>query len=107
MFCGCKTWFVSDLVGNPEDRFARNTAHNYTVTHIFQLSLNSLEFNLVFLSHQLLGPGYCDQLLMNCLLVGASNIIQLLEWTKSSDVLLFSKVSKQKGLNKQLSISSL
>ena len=28
IFCSCAAWFVSDLVGNPEeDRFSRNTAH--------------------------------------------------------------------------------
>ena len=26
MFCGCTVWFVSDLVGNPEDRFSHNKA---------------------------------------------------------------------------------
>ena len=24
IFCGCTAWFVSDLVGNPEDRFSHN-----------------------------------------------------------------------------------
>ena len=27
IFCGCTAWFVSDLVGNPEDRFSRDEAH--------------------------------------------------------------------------------
>ena len=27
IFRGCKAWFVSDLVGNPEDRFSQNEAH--------------------------------------------------------------------------------
>ena len=27
IFCGCTAWFVSDLVGNPEDRFFDNEAH--------------------------------------------------------------------------------
>ena len=26
-FYGCTAWFVSDLVGNPEDRFSHNEAH--------------------------------------------------------------------------------
>ena len=26
IFCGCTAWFVSDLVGNPEDQFSRNEA---------------------------------------------------------------------------------
>ena len=26
IFCGCTAWFVSDLVGNPEDRFSHNEA---------------------------------------------------------------------------------
>ena len=26
IFCGCTAWFVSDLVGNPEDRFSRDEA---------------------------------------------------------------------------------
>ena len=26
-FCGCTNWLVSDLVGNPEDRFPRDGAH--------------------------------------------------------------------------------
>ena len=27
ILCGCTTRFVSDLVGNPEDRFSHNEAH--------------------------------------------------------------------------------
>ena len=27
IFCGCTARFVSDLVGNPEDRFSQNEAH--------------------------------------------------------------------------------
>ena len=27
IFCGCTARFVSDLVGNPEDRFSHNEAH--------------------------------------------------------------------------------
>ena len=27
IFCGCTAWFVSDLVGKPEDRFSRDVAH--------------------------------------------------------------------------------
>ena len=26
ILCGCTAWFVSDLVGNPEDRFSHNEA---------------------------------------------------------------------------------
>ena len=26
IFCCCTAWFVSDLVGNPEDRFSRDAA---------------------------------------------------------------------------------
>ena len=26
IFCSCKAWFVSDLIGNPEDRFSHNEA---------------------------------------------------------------------------------
>ena len=27
IFCGCTARFMSDLVGNPEDRFSQNEAH--------------------------------------------------------------------------------
>ena len=27
ILCGCTAWFVSDLVGNPEDQFSQNEAH--------------------------------------------------------------------------------
>ena len=27
IFCGCTARFMSDLVGNPEDRFSHNEAH--------------------------------------------------------------------------------
>ena len=27
IFCGCTARFVSDLVGNPQDRFSHNEAH--------------------------------------------------------------------------------
>ena len=36
IFCGCTAWFVSDLVGNPEDRFSQNEAH-ITATNIYKL----------------------------------------------------------------------
>ena len=29
-FCGCAGWFVSCLVGNPEDRFSRDEAHVFS-----------------------------------------------------------------------------
>ena len=32
IFCGCTAWFVSDLVGNPEDRFIQNEAHMHKAT---------------------------------------------------------------------------
>ena len=31
IFCGCTAWFVSDLVGNPEDRFSHNEAQIYLI----------------------------------------------------------------------------
>ena len=27
ILCGCTAWFVSDLFGNPKDRFSQNEAH--------------------------------------------------------------------------------
>ena len=27
ILCGCTAWFVSDLVGNPEDQFSHTEAH--------------------------------------------------------------------------------
>ena len=41
IFCGCTAWFVSDLIGNPEDRFSRVVAHmvlSVIETHQFHLS---------------------------------------------------------------------
>ena len=35
IFCGSTAWFVSDLVGNPEDRFSQNKAH-MSVSFYFQ-----------------------------------------------------------------------
>ena len=29
IFFGCTTWFVSNLVGNPEDRFSHGVSHVY------------------------------------------------------------------------------
>ena len=31
IFCECTDWFVSDLVGNPEDRFTRKMAHIFVL----------------------------------------------------------------------------
>ena len=36
MFCGCTARFISDLVGNPEDRFSHNEAHIFLL-HCLQL----------------------------------------------------------------------
>ena len=32
MLCGCTAWFVSDLVGNPEDRFSHNEARKMLIS---------------------------------------------------------------------------
>ena len=37
IFCGCKVLFVSDLVGNPEDRFSCNTAHILILFDTFEV----------------------------------------------------------------------
>ena len=34
IFCGCTAVFMSDLVGNPEDRFSYNEAH--LILELFQ-----------------------------------------------------------------------
>ena len=31
IFCGCAAWFVSNLAGNPEDRFSHDVAHTFTL----------------------------------------------------------------------------
>ena len=33
IFCGCTVWFVTDLVGNPEDRFSHDAAHQLLSLH--------------------------------------------------------------------------
>ena len=39
IFCGCAAWFVSDLVGNPENRFSNNEAHIIFVLCFFAASI--------------------------------------------------------------------
>ena len=40
MSCDCTSQFVSDLVGNPEDRFSHGTAHNLeNETSIYRLKV--------------------------------------------------------------------
>ena len=39
ILCGCTAWFVSDLVGNPEDRFSRDEARIIINFGTFQCSL--------------------------------------------------------------------
>ena len=34
IFCGCTAWSVSDLVGNPEDRFSHNEAHMWSAVEM-------------------------------------------------------------------------
>ena len=34
IFCGCTARFVSDLIGNPEDRFSQNEAHMWNGNHV-------------------------------------------------------------------------
>ena len=34
IFCGCTAWFVSDLVGNPEDQFSHNEAHIWSAVEM-------------------------------------------------------------------------
>ena len=33
IFCGCTAWFVSNLVGNPKDRFSHDAVH--LSVHVF------------------------------------------------------------------------
>ena len=37
IFRGCRAWFMSDLVGNPEDRFSHNEAHICPLGHCLAL----------------------------------------------------------------------
>ena len=55
ILCGCRAWFVWDLVGNPKDRFSHNEAHmmytvklksgqilrSFTVTSLLGLSITT------------------------------------------------------------------
>ena len=45
IFCGCTAWFVSDLVGNPEDRFSPEAAQ--IMSHAFCLQEETLFFSLL------------------------------------------------------------
>ena len=38
---GCTAWFVLDLVGNPEDRFSHNEAHNKDQQHPDKVVINN------------------------------------------------------------------
>ena len=54
IFCGCAARFLSDLVGNPEDRFSRNAAHKLHVSlqrvlcRVPTLKAYPLFINLIF-----------------------------------------------------------
>ena len=39
IFCGCTARFVSDLVGNPENRFSHDEAHIETYTTLTSISM--------------------------------------------------------------------
>ena len=43
LLCGCTAWFVSELVGNPENRYSHNEAHMLSVLHAkdFYVVLNN------------------------------------------------------------------
>ena len=41
-FCDCTGWFVSDLVGNPEDRFSRVAAHLSLCTALISVIVISM-----------------------------------------------------------------
>ena len=43
IFCGCTAWFVSDLVGNPEDRFSHNQAH---IKVGYEVGLNYIDMSV-------------------------------------------------------------
>ena len=42
IFCGCTAWFVSDLVGNPEDRFSHVVAHLVNWDKFYQFSIKCM-----------------------------------------------------------------
>ena len=50
IFCSCTAWFVSDLVGNPEDRFSQNEAHmlstSCTGSHIARTKHRTIKLNI-------------------------------------------------------------
>ena len=44
VFCGCTAWFVSDLVGNPEDLFSHDEAHTVEkCLHNLQIELQAVQ----------------------------------------------------------------
>ena len=45
-FCDCTGWFVSDLVGNPKDRFSRIAAHIVLVAPRFATNVRKPDFCL-------------------------------------------------------------
>ena len=50
ILCGCAAWFVSDLVGNPENRFSHDAAHVIKMSRV-SLSTQKLFVNqMIFFS---------------------------------------------------------
>ena len=52
--CGCRAWFVWDLVGNPEDRFSHNEAHMYYFKTLVPVTVQA-GLRLVWLETQDIG----------------------------------------------------
>ena len=48
ILCGFTAWFVSDLVGNPEDQFSHNEANLIS----FIITEHSLNFNAIHFEYQ-------------------------------------------------------
>ena len=49
--CGCTARFVSDLVGNPEDRFSHNEAHMSLLTRKSVFSVSNISIVNITVSH--------------------------------------------------------
>ena len=60
IFCDCTAWFMSDLVGNPEDQFSHNEAHNILASETRGIIKELIRMRSILCTYQYFPMGNSD-----------------------------------------------
>ena len=97
-FCDCTVRFVSDVVGNPEDRFSQNEAHSVAVLSRF---CGIIQCSGIVVIKNYCKSVLCDNVLFFCGIIQCSGIVVIKNYCKSvlcDNVLFFCGIIQCSGI---------